>query len=112
MSPDWAPEAGSAACRSLGKASCVRLVNDVLRWRLSGILHGEQAALNLAAELCRSERDPAIQEHFANQAREEARHVAAFPRYIRLRWDEPYPPGPAFARYLRRLLATEEREER
>jgi hypothetical protein len=71
----------------------VRFKNEMARWQLSAILHGEQGALNLSASLCHVLRDAGAQEYAANQAREEARHVSAFARYIKARWGSPLPCG-------------------
>jgi hypothetical protein len=67
---------------------------------MSNILHGEQGALSLSASLCDILLDPGAQEYAANQAREEARHVAAFSRYIAVRWGTPYPVGPVLGEFL------------
>ena len=71
----------------------VRFMNELVRWNLSAILHGEQGALNLSASLCHVLRDQGAQEYAANQAREEARHVTAFAKYISARWGSPLPCG-------------------
>jgi hypothetical protein len=71
----------------------IRFKNEMARWQLSAILHGEQGALNLSASLCHVLRDAGAQEYAANQAREEARHVAAFAAYIKARWGSPLPCG-------------------
>jgi hypothetical protein len=71
----------------------IRFKNEMARWQLSAILHGEQGALNLSASLCHVLRDAGAQEYAANQAREEARHVSAFARYIKARWGSPLPCG-------------------
>lgn len=70
-----------------------RFINEVARWQLSAILHGEQGALNLSASLCHVLKDPGAQEYAANQTREEARHVTAFAKYIQARWGTPLPCG-------------------
>lgn len=72
----------------------IRFINENARWQLSAILHGEQGALNLSASLCHVLRDAGAQEYAANQTREEARHVTAFAKYIKARWDSPLPCGP------------------
>ncbi len=54
----------------------IGLANDVMHWSISNLLHGEQGALSLSASLCHILLDPGAQEYAANQAREEARHVA------------------------------------
>ncbi len=68
-------------------------INEIFRWQMSAILHGEQGALNLSASLCHVLRDQGAQEYAANQAREEARHVTAFGKYIKARWGSPLPCG-------------------
>jgi hypothetical protein len=70
-----------------------RFKNEMMRWQLSAILHGEQGALNLSASLCHVLRDPGAQEYAANQTREEGRHVTAFAKYIKTRWGSPLPCG-------------------
>ena len=88
------PELNCAATEHLDEGRKIRLANEIQRWNLSNILHGEQGALSLSASLCDILLDPGAQEYAANQAREEARHVAAFGRYVALRWGTPYPVGP------------------
>jgi len=68
-------------------------INETVRWNLSAILHGEQGALNLSASLCHVLKDQGAQEYAANQAREEARHVTAFAKYVKARWGTPLPCG-------------------
>lgn len=70
-----------------------RFKNEMVRWQLSAILHGEQGALNLSASLCHVLRDPGAQEYAANQTREEGRHVTAFAKFIKARWGSPLPCG-------------------
>ena len=82
-------ELRTAVADRLNDKQKVRLVNGTIHFTLSGILHGEQAALSLSAGLCHILLDPGAQEYAANQAREEARHVTAFTRYIKSRWGAP-----------------------
>src|SRR6185312_13851265 len=98
------PELNCAATEHLDERQKIRLANQIQRWNLSNILHGEQGALSLSASLCDILLDPGAQEYAANQAREEARHVAAFGRYIKTRWGEPYPVGPVLGDLLRELV--------
>src|SRR6185312_17220909 len=98
------PELNCAATEHLGEGQKIRLANQIQRWNLSNILHGEQGALSLSASLCDILLDPGAQEYAANQAREEARHVAAFGRYIAVRWGEPLPIGPVLGDLLRELV--------
>jgi rubrerythrin len=112
MPREWFPELRSEIAHRLDEAAQIRLGNEIVRWLLSGILHGEQAAVYLSAQLCTMFRDPAEQEFAANQAREEARHVSAFTRYIHSRWGEPYPVGEAFGRFLCDLINSAESDRK
>jgi hypothetical protein len=98
------PELNCAATDHLDERQKIRLANDIQRWNLSNILHGEQGALSLSASLCDILLDPGAQEYAANQTREEARHVAAFGRYIAVRWGKPYPVGAVLGDFLRDIV--------
>ena len=106
MPPDRVPELKSAIADRLDEKQRIGLANEVTRWLLSSILHGEQGALSLSASLCSMLKDPSAQEYAANQTREEARHVTAFARYIDVRWGTPYPVGEALGNLLAQLVAT------
>ncbi len=82
----------------------IRFVNEMARWQLSAILHGEQGALNLSASLCHVLRDPGAQEYAANQTREEGRHVTAFAKYIKARWGSPRECGQVLADLLKEIV--------
>src|SRR6202020_3198464 len=75
-------------------------INEMAAWQFSSILHGEQGALNLSASLCHVLKDQGAQEYAANQTREEARHVTAFAKYVKVRWGRPGPCGAALQRLL------------
>jgi hypothetical protein len=77
-----------------------RFTNETVRIHLSDILLGERAALLHALRLCGASEDLGAQENAANQAREEARHVAALTLYIARRWGQPASPTPVFAAFL------------
>jgi hypothetical protein len=83
-------------------------INEVVRWNLSSILHGEQGALNLSASLCHVLKDQGAQEYAANQAREEARHVTAFAKYIKARWGTPVECGPVLKNLLVEIIGAPE----
>jgi hypothetical protein len=100
------PELNCAATAHLDDGEKIRLANEIQRWNLSNILHGEQGALSLSASLCDILVDPGAQEYAANQTREEARHVAAFGRYIAVRWGTPYPVGQLLGDFLGDIVAT------
>src|SRR5215472_14922318 len=101
-------ELRSAVADRLDDQQKVQLANDVLHWSVSNLLHGEQGALSLSASLCHVLLDPGAQEYAANQAREEARHVAGFTRYIEKRWGRPLPVGKTIATVLADLVSTPE----
>jgi hypothetical protein len=81
-----------------------RFKNEMARWSMSAILHGEQGALNLSASLCHVLRDPGAQEYAANQTREEGRHVTAYAKYIKARWGSPLPCGQVLADLLQEIV--------
>jgi len=86
----------------------IKLANESFGWVLSQILHGEQGALSLSASLCHILKDPGAQEYAANQTREEARHVAAFTKYIEKRWGKPYKVGDTLGRVLDDIVSSDE----
>jgi hypothetical protein len=86
----------------------IKLANENARFMLSNILHGEQGALALSASLCHVLRDPAAQEYAANQAREEARHVTGFSRYISTRWGTPLAAGNTLATLMDEIVIAPE----
>ncbi len=90
-------ELQSAVADRLDEGQKIRLANQNARFMLSSILHGEQGALSLSANLCHVLRDPGAQEYAANQTREEARHVTAFARYVSKRWGTPLESGRTLA---------------
>jgi P-aminobenzoate N-oxygenase AurF len=101
-------ELRSAVADRLDERQKIQLSNDVMHWSISNLLHGEQGALSLSASLCHILLDPGAQEYAANQAREEARHVTGFTRYIAKRWGAPLPVGKTIATVLADLVSTEE----
>ena len=101
-------ELRSAVADRLDDGQKIQLANDVLHWSVSNLLHGEQGALSLSASLCHILLDPGAQEYAANQAREEARHVAGFTRYIAKRWGEPLPVSQTIRTVLADLVSTPE----
>lgn len=84
-------ELQTAIAAKLSKEDQIKLGNDIMHFYLSQLLHGEQAALIVSANLSQTLLDPDTQEFAANQAREEARHVTAFSRYINMRFGAPMP---------------------
>ena len=86
-------ELKTAVADKLDERQKIRLSNQSTRFILSSILHGEQGALSLSASLTQILRDPGAMEYAANQAREEARHVTGFSKYIGTRWGTPLESG-------------------
>ena len=105
---DMVVELRSAVADRLDEGQKIGLANDVMHWSISNLLHGEQGALSLSASLCHILLDPGAQEYAANQAREEARHVAGFTRYIAKRWGQPLPVGKTISTVLADLVSTPE----
>jgi hypothetical protein len=106
--PTWfVLESNTAVWDRLDEGQRIQLTNESARWSLSNILHGEQGALSLSASLCDIFLDPGAQEYAANQAREEARHVHAFTRYMQVRFGGAvFPIGDTLGTLLRELVAT------
>ncbi len=105
---DVVPELASAVADRLDAGQRIAFANESCRWWLSSVLHGEQGALSLSANLCQALRNPGAIEYAANQAREEARHVTAFTRYIAVRWGEPLPASGTLSRLLAELVSVPE----
>ena len=106
MPPNMNMDLQTAVADRLNEKQKIRLVNESVRWSLSSILHGEQGALSLSASLCHVLRDPGAQEYAANQAREEARHVTGFTKYVQARWGKPLPVGPALGNLLTEMVSS------
>lgn len=107
MPRETIPELASAVADKLDEGQQIKLANESTRWSLSSILHGEQGAMSLSADLCHILSDPGAQEYASNQVREEARHVTAFSKYIHTKWDAPYPVGEALGDLLKNLVGTD-----
>ncbi len=100
-------EAHTAVWDRLDERQRIAFCDESARWIVSNLLHGEQGALSLSVSLCDIFLDPGAQEYAANQAREEARHVHAFARYVGARFpDGPYPMGETIGALIRELVAT------
>jgi hypothetical protein len=108
MPPEFFPEFNCEVALRLDAGQQIRLANELTRFNLSQILHGEQAALSLSASLCHVLWDPGAQEYAANQVREEARHVHAFSRYVEKRWGEPLAAGESLAGFMHEIIVAPE----
>jgi len=108
MPAELVVELQSAVGDRLDEKQKIQLINANAHWSLSSILHGEQGALYLSASLCHILLDPGAQEYAANQAREEARHVTGFSKYIQARWGKPLPVGSILGNLLQELVSAPE----
>jgi hypothetical protein len=108
MPRDFTIELNCAVADRLDEGQQIRLANQVTRFSVSQLLHGEQGALSLSASLCHVLYDPGAQEYAANQAREEARHVTAFSKYVAQRWGTPLAPGRTLQALMNELVLAPE----
>jgi hypothetical protein len=108
MPRDFTIELNCAVADRLDEGQKIRLANQSTRFSLSQILHGEQGALSLSASLCHVLYDPGAQVYAANQAREEARHVTAFSKYVGARWGTPVPVGTTLRELMNELVLAPE----
>ena len=77
--PERIQELLGAVLDRLDEGQRIKLGNEIMRWQLSNIFHGEQGALNLSTGFADILLDAGAQEYVTNQAREEARHATGFP---------------------------------
>ena len=108
MPRDFTIELNCAVADKLDEGQKIRLANESTRFSLSQILHGEQGALSLSASLCQVLYDPGALEYAANQAREEARHVTAFSKYVGARWGTPVQVGTTLRELMNELVLAPE----
>jgi hypothetical protein len=108
MPRDFAVELNCAVADRLDERQQTRLANQSIRWSLSSILHGEQGALSLSTSLVQILHEPSAQEYAANQAREEARHVHGFARYIQARFGSPLPVGTTLGSLMNEIVLAPE----
>jgi len=103
---DMVPELQCAVADKLTEDQKVDFAWENHRWIMSQLLHGEQGALSLSSSLIDIFLDPGAQEYVTNQAREEARHVCAFAKYIFKRWPDEGPTevGPTLGSLLREMI--------
>ena len=108
MPLDFFVELNSSVGDRLDEGQKIRFANESLRFSLSQILHGEQGAFSLSTSLCDIFYDPAAQEYAANQAREEARHVRGFSRYMQARYGGALlPVGDTLGGLLKEIIASD-----
>jgi hypothetical protein len=108
MPADFVIELQCAVKDRLDERQRIQLANESVRFSLSSILHGEQGALSLSTSLSQILRDPGAQEYATNQAREEARHVAGFSKYVQKRWGKPLACGTTLANLMNDIVLAPE----
>jgi hypothetical protein len=108
MPADFVIELQCAVKDRLDERQRIQLANESVRFSLSSILHGEQGALSLSTSLAQILRDPGAQEYATNQAREEARHVAGFTKYVQKRWGTPLGCGATLANLMNDIVLAPE----
>ena len=106
MPPERIQELRGAVLDRLDEGQQIKLGNEIMRWQISNIIHGEQGALNLSTGLADIMLDAGAQEYATNQAREEARHVTGFSYYMKSRWGTGYPVGEVLGDLLEGLIKT------
>jgi hypothetical protein len=74
-------------------------------WMVSQFLHGEQAAMIVAARLVETVPDLDSKFYAATQAVDEARHVEVFSKYLREKIPEPYPVSAPLRELLTDILS-------
>lgn len=104
----FTPELRSAVADRIGADRRVEFANQIARFHLSQLLHGEQGGVALCANLCAIFDDPGAQEYAANQAREETRHVRALSRYIGDRFGGPVAATGKITQLMSGLVSTTE----
>lgn len=108
MPESFTVELNCAAVDRMDAHQRILFGNELTRFHLSQLLHGEQGALSLSASLCQIFHDPGAQEYAANQVREEARHVHALSNYFGARWGTPVPVGGGLFSLMNKLVLTGE----
>jgi hypothetical protein len=98
--PQASPLHGSDIERRLSARERQRLETDLVAFRLSQFLHGEQGALMAAAQLVSAVPDLHAKSYAATQVMDEARHVEVYRRYLDEKVRTLFPITP----FLQRLL--------
>ncbi len=85
-----------------------RAVNEEMEWSLSQLLHGEQAALQLTAQLVNSIPDMDAKLYAGQQVVEECRHVEMFAKLLGRKFDKVHPIGGNIKYLLDELLSVKQ----
>ena len=106
MPPDQSPLAPILQMLGKDEATVKQAVFDELQWSLSQLLHGEQAALQLTAQLVNSLPDIDAKLFAGQQVVDECRHVEAFAKLLARKFDTVYPIGANIKYLLDEMLST------
>ena len=106
MPPEESPLA--PILQQLGKdeATVKQAVFDELEWSLSQLLHGEQAALQLCAQLVNAVPDMDAKLFAGQQVVDECRHVEMFAKLLSRKFGTVHPVGPHIKYLLDEMLST------
>jgi len=104
----FTPEILSAVGDRFTGSRRVEFANELARFQLSQLLHGEQGGVAALANLCLIFEDAGSQEYASTQLREETRHVRALTRYFAARWGAPVTCGTAVSALMTELALTPE----
>jgi hypothetical protein len=103
--PDDAMELqGTELWRRIGAAERDRIRHHLQAWRLSQILHGEQAGMLCAAKMVAGATELATKLFAAGQMADEARHVDVYSRLLRTHFSAIYPLDPSLGTLLDQVL--------
>ena len=96
---------GSDMWLRMNAAERANLRRHVQAWQISQFLHGEQGALVCAAKLVQQVPDMHAKYFAATQVMDEARHVEAFSRLLREKFELAYPVTPPLKALLNDVVA-------
>ena len=86
---------GTPLWQSMGETTRAQVRHDIQSWNISQILYGEQAALICASRLTQGEGALEMKLAAAGQVIDEARHVEAYARLLRTRFEASFAISPS-----------------
>lgn len=86
---------GTPLWQSMDEATRAHVRHDIQSWNISQILYGEQAALICASRLTQGEGALEMKLAAASQVIDEARHIEAYARLVRTRFDASFAISPS-----------------
>jgi rubrerythrin len=91
---DQSPMGGILRALGRDEATLKAVVRDELEWAISQLLHGEQAALQLCAQLVNAVPDMDAKLFAGQQVADECRHVEMFAKLLSRKFGTVYPIAP------------------